>query len=80
MRTLKLLALAALLAAGVNSILAPAQAQSDDVADIKAAADAISTMQDQQKTIADNQAKIDSKIADIAENVREARLFAARAR
>jgi len=82
MKTLKLLAFAALLAAGVNSILAPAQAQSqgDDVASIKAAADAIATLQDQQKTIADNQAKIDSKIADIAENVREARLFAARAR
>jgi hypothetical protein len=80
MRTLKFLALAALLAAGVNSILAPAQAQSDDVAGIKAAADAIATLQDQQKTIADNQAKIDTKLADIAENVREARLFAARAR
>jgi len=80
MRTLKLLALAALLAAGVNSILAPAQAQTEPVADIKATADAIKTLQDQQKTIADNQAKIDTKLADIAENVRVARLFGARAR
>jgi ribosomal protein S5 len=80
MRTLKLLALAALLAAGVNSILSPAQAQSESVAAIKATADAIQTLQDQQKTIADNQAKIDTKLATIAENVRVARLYAARAR
>jgi hypothetical protein len=32
----------------------------------------------QQATITDNQAKIDSKLADIAETVRQARIFAAR--
>lgn len=80
MRTLKCLALAALLAAAANSILSPAQAQSDSVADIKATADAIQALQDQQKTLADNQAKIDTKLADIAENVRIARLYGARAR
>jgi type II secretory pathway pseudopilin PulG len=80
MRTLKYLALCGLLAAAASSIFGPAQAQTDSVADIKATADAVQTLQDQQKTIADNQGKIDDKLADIAENVRLARLSAARAR
>ena len=34
----------------------------------------------QQTTIADNQAKIDAKLATIAENIRQARIFAGRGR
>ena len=80
MRTLKYLALCGLLAATASSFFGPAQAQSPSVSDIKATADAIQTLEDQQKTITDNQGKIDDKIADIAENVRVARLYASRAR
>jgi len=80
MRTLKSLLLCVLIAAAASTILPPAQGQTDNPADIKATADAIQTLQDQQKTIADNQAKIDAKLADIAENVRVARLYGARAK
>jgi len=80
MRTLKIIALCGLLAAAASSILGPVNAQTASVEDIKATADAIQTLSDQQKTITDNQAKIDAKLASIAENVRQARLFAARAR
>jgi hypothetical protein len=80
MRTFKILALCSLIAGVASTFLAPAQAQVATVADIKATAEAIQTLQDQQKTITDNQAKIDEKLATIAENVRVARLFAARAR
>ena len=78
MRTLKFLALCGLLAGAAGTFLGPAQAQTSSVADIKATAEAIQTLQDQQKTITDNQAKIDAKLATIAENVRVARLYAAR--
>ena len=80
MRTLKIMALCGLLAAAASSFFGPAQAQTAGVADIKATAEAIQTLQDQQKTITDNQAKIDAKLASIAENVRVARLYAARAK
>jgi hypothetical protein len=81
MRNLKFLALCGLLAAAASTFFGPAQAQSTaSVADIKATAEAILTLQDEQKTITDNQAKIDAKLATIAEDVREARLFSARAR
>jgi hypothetical protein len=80
MLTLKYLALCGLLALAASSIFGPAQAQTASVADIKATADAIQAIQDQQKTITDNEAKIDQKIAEIAENVRVARLYASRAK
>lgn len=80
MRTLKLIALCGLLAAAASSIYQPARAQSASVGDIKATADAIQTLQDQQKAITANQGKIDDKLADIAENVRVARLYSSRAR
>jgi len=80
MRTLKYLLFTALFAAAASSILAPAQAQSDSAVDIKATADAIQTLEDQQKIIVDNQTKIDAKLATITENVRIARLYGARAR
>jgi hypothetical protein len=77
---IKTLALCGLLAVAASSIFGPAQAQTDSVADIKATADTIQTLEDQQKTITDNQAKIDAKLADIVENIRVARLYASRAR
>ena len=80
MRTLKLCAFCALLAAAASPFLGPVQAQTPSVADIKATAEAIQTLTDQQKTINDNQTKIDEKLADIAENIRVARLYAARAK
>jgi hypothetical protein len=80
MQTLKYVALCGLLAAAASSIMGPAQAQTASVADLKATADAIQALTDQQKTITDNQAKIDAKLADIAENVRVARLYSARAK
>jgi len=80
MRTLKLIALCALLAAAASSFFGPAQAQTPSVADIKATAEAIQALTDQQKTINDNQTKIDEKLADIAENIRVARLYSARAK
>jgi hypothetical protein len=80
MRNLKFLALCGLLAAAASPFFGPAQAQIASVADIKATAEALQTLQDQQKTITDNQGKIDDKLASIAENVRQARLFASRAK
>ncbi len=82
MRSLKLLAFCILLAAAANSFLGPvrAQAPGGQVADLKAAADAIAALADQQKTISDNHDKIDAKLADIAENVRVGRLYAKRVR
>ena len=80
MRTLKHLALCLLLAAAASSFFGPVHAQTDSPEDIKAAADAIQTLTDQQKTIADNQDKIDQKLADIAQNIHDARLYASRAR
>jgi hypothetical protein len=79
MTTLKSLALCALIAAAATPLLGPARAQTSG-ADPKATADAIQTIVDQQKTINDNEDKIDAKIADIADNVRVARLFSSRAR
>jgi len=78
MQNLKYLALCGLLAAAANIFFGPAQAQTGSVADIKETAEAIQTLQDQQKTITDNQAKIDAKLATIAENVRVARIYQSR--
>ncbi len=73
---LKFLALGCILAALASTLL-PLQAQTSD-ADIKAVTDAIQTLQDQQKTIAANQDKIDDKLASIGQSVHDARLYAAR--
>jgi len=80
MSTLKFIALSTLLIAAGSALLGPVQAQTESVADIKATAEAIQTLQDQQKTISDNQAAIDAKLAVIAENVRVARIYASRVR
>ena len=80
MRNLKYLALCGLLAAAASTIFGPLQAQTPSVADIKATADAIQALQDQQAAISANQDKIDAKLADITENVRVARLYSSRAR
>jgi len=78
MRNLKFLALCGLLAAAISALI-PAGAQTED-ADSLATTQAIQTLQDQQKTIANNQDAIDQKLATISDAVRQARLFAARAR
>lgn len=65
------LAAAALLA---QPSTAPAQAGGDDPALLAALADVIT----QQTALHENQNKIDAQIALIAEDVRQARLFAAR--
>ena len=80
MRSLKLLGVCVLLAAAANSFLGPARAQSGTVSDLKATAAAIQALAEQQKTISDNQDKIDAKLADVAENVRIGRLYAKRVR
>jgi hypothetical protein len=69
-----LLGAIALLAAVVLPRESTGQSQSDEAAITQALADVAA----QQQVIAENQAKIDEKIAAIAEDVRLARLFAAR--
>ena len=83
MRTAKLFIVLLLMAAGANSLLGPAQAQSPaagpvTAADVRASVAAVVTLQQQQKTIADNQAQMDAKLATITENVRVARIYASR--
>jgi len=86
MRNLKYLAFTGLLAGVASIILGSADAQMQapapgpSVAEIKATAEAIQTLEDQQKTITDNQAKIDAKLAGIADAVHQTKLFAARVR
>jgi len=48
------------------------------VSDSKLLATLLQEVQTQQKTIADNQAKMDAKIAAIAENLRQARIYVTR--
>jgi len=91
MRTLKFLALCGLLAGAAELFFGPVEAQTGQpmaqqspqpvsVADIKAMAEAVQALQNQQKTIAANQAAIDGKLAAIAENVRLARLMQSRSK
>jgi hypothetical protein len=60
--------------------LSPAQTGSSGQAgtDSKALGALIQEVQAQQKTIADNQVKIDEKLAAIAENLRQARIYISR--
>ena len=66
------------------SLLAPALSTGQTVpaaqpgTDSKALGTLIQEVQAQQKTIADNQAKIDEKLAAIAENLRQARIYISR--
>jgi hypothetical protein len=70
-----LLALALVAAAGlVQPSSAPAQASPDDPALVAIVTDVIT----QQTTLLENQSKMDTQIAAVAEDVRQARLFAAR--
>jgi hypothetical protein len=78
MHSLKFFALCCLLAAAASLFFAPVHAQTGGPADANAAT--VQTLLDQQKTITANQAKIDGKLASIAENVRLARLFQSRAK
>jgi len=81
MATLKYLATCGLLAITASIFFQPARAQQAAGAeDIKATQDVIQTLQEQQKELTDNEAAIDAKLATIAENVRVARLYGARAK
>jgi len=66
------------------SLLAPALSTAQTVStgqsgsDSKSLASLIQEVQAQQKTITDNQAKIDEKLAAIAENLRQARIYISR--
>lgn len=65
--SLTLVAVSALLLCSVNAQDAPSQL-----------VQAVNDLKVQQAQIADNQAKIDSKIADLGETIRVARLFMSR--
>ena len=86
MPSFKHLALCALVAGAASILLHPAQAQTSSASvalsadEFKAANAAIQALQEQQKTLTDNQAKIDAKLGTIAENIRLARIYASRAK
>lgn len=68
------------LAAVAVLLLAPVFSQGQTGTDSRENAKLLQAVQEQQKTIADNQAKIDEKISAIAENVRQARIYVNRGR
>jgi hypothetical protein len=71
----------ALGAAGLAAaVLMPIRSQGEVGPDDPAFANLLKEVSTQQATIADNQAKIDDKLAAIAEDVRLARAFSARGR
>lgn len=76
----------AMICAGVValSLLAPVLSTGQTVStgqignDSKTLSALLQEVQIQQKTIADNQAKIDEKLAAVAENIRQARIYTSR--
>ena len=60
-------------------LLNPAIAQTPSVKEAEEMNALVSEVQAQQKEIAENQAKIDEKLATLADTVREARIFSSRA-
>jgi hypothetical protein len=61
-------------------IVSPGVAQSPAAGDEQQLAALLKDVQTQQAQIVANQAKIDSKLADVAESVRQARIYAKRGR
>jgi len=61
----------------LSPLRSPAQTP-NDLIDPKTLTPLIVEIQTQQKTIADNQGKIDAQIAVIAESVRQARIYVSR--
>jgi hypothetical protein len=59
-------------------LFSPGGAQTPDASQEERLQTLIKEVQTRQAQIADNQTKIDSKLADIAETIRQARLFAGR--
>jgi len=59
-------------------LIASGSAQSPPVKDEQKLLDLVKEVQSQQVRIADNQTKIDTKLAEVAEAVRVARIFAGR--
>jgi hypothetical protein len=77
----KSLAVAALaVAAMVVALLAPPRSIGQAAGDDAALAALVSEVTVQQATLADNQAKIDAKLATIGENIRQARIYSGRSR
>ena len=73
----------AMAAWGVLSLLVPILSTGQTVStapDPKALATLLLEVQAQQKTMADNQTKIDEKLATIAESLRQARIYISRGR
>jgi hypothetical protein len=66
-------------AAAVFALAAPVHSHADPAAGAKSLNALLLEVQAQQKTIADNQAKIDEKIAAAAEEVRLAKIYVSRA-
>jgi hypothetical protein len=61
-------------------LFSPGGAQTPDASKEERLQTLIKEVQTRQAQIADNQTKIDSKLADIAETMRQARLFAGRSK
>lgn len=78
MKTKPLSALAAVLVAAALGLTLPERSSGQAANDEAALAALIAEITTQQAAISDNQAKIDEKIAVIAEDVRVARIFVAR--
>ena len=81
MRNIRSLAVCALVAIAALTQFGPAQAQlPSETPEERVSKALLAQVLQQQKTLTDNQAKIDEKLATIAENIRVARLFQARAK
>jgi len=61
-------------------VLAPVFSQGQINAGTQANGGVLQEVLAQQKTIADNQAKIDEKLAAVAENIRQAKIYVTRGR
>src|SRR5581483_457078 len=62
------------------ALFSPDRSREDANADAKASAAVVQDILAQQKTIADNQTKVDAQLAELAEQIRVARLFISRGR
>ena len=72
------LAAGALLAVALVSLPAPSSGQAGAASDDPALSRLLTEVSAQQTQIANNQTQIDERLADVAEQIRQARLFVAR--
>jgi dihydrodipicolinate synthase/N-acetylneuraminate lyase len=71
--------LAAIVSAGLLCVGSAAEPTAESVQEQQQLSRVVKELQEQQATIADNQTKIEAKLAAVAEAVRQARIFASRA-